>query len=429
MADTSEDKLTMTPEQKKAFTPVLIGLFIFGLVTGANTALSSAYVLFADKFGVATTQVVIANSCLTGMAFILNQFTGKFLVKYGARKSMMVAFAGITVGFIICAFAPNVYVVWLGYACIATIQSFGQANGYATVIRNWIAPKYQGRYMGYVSGVAVLGSAIWPVLGSWMFTTLGLSTGFLVLIPCYLIPAAIAIFLLIKDKPEDCGVEVIGLSEEDESARPEGERGQASRDSSFNVLTSKTFWVCAVALILTTVLHTSLNLMTTSLQMAGMDATSASVVTSVAGLIAFPVNIVAGHLVDKRGIRSFTVVFYGLVAVSAFFMFVFFSTGSSIALWLFVLANALCRPYINVMIYMSSAIFKENATLVQPRMSSVVGLAGMIITPIISALADMWGGYTYVTFIWMACAVLAIFAWFAAIKTGEKEFASDEAAA
>ena len=422
MSDSQQDKLVMTPEQKKAFTPVLVGLFIFALATTANTALSSAYVLFATKFNVATTQVVIANSCLTGMAFVLNQFTGQFLVAHGPRKSMMVAFAGATVGFVICSLAPNVYVVWLGYACISTIQAFGQTNCYAAVVRNWIAPKYQGRYMGLVSGVSVLGSAIWPVVGGALFTALGLSTAFLALIPCYLVPALIAIFALVKDTPAECGVEQIGWSGEGSAAGPDARRAPQA-DAGFSVFKSKTFWICALALLFTTVLHTSLNLMTTSLQMAGMSATTAATVTSVAGLIAFPVNIVAGQLVDKYGLKTFTVVFYGMVAVSAFCMFLFFSTSSIVALVVFVLANALCRPYINVMIYMASGIFKERATLVQPRMASVIGISGMVITPIISALADMWGGYTYVTFVWIGCAVLAIFAWFAAIKAGEKEFA------
>ena len=424
MSDSQQDKLVMTPEQKKAFNPVLIGLVVFALVTCANTALSSAYVLFATKFGVATTQVVIANSFLTGTGFVLNQFSGRFLVNYGPRKSMMVAFAGVTVGFIICALAPNVYVVWLGYACIATIQSFGQTNCYAAVVRNWVAPKYQGRYMGIISGVAVLGSAFWPVVGSALFTALGLSTGFLALIPCYLIPALVVILLLVKDTPAECGVEPIGWREEDVQAGAAASAARAAGDADFHIFKSRAFWISAVALLLTTALYSSLNLLTTSLQMAGMSATTAATISSIAGLIAFPVNIVAGQLVDKYGLKTFTVIFYGMVAVSTLCMFWFFSSLSTVALVVFVLANALSRPYMNVMIYMASGIFKERATLVQPRMASVVGLGGMVITPIVSALADMWGGYTYVTLVWTACAVLAIFAWFAAIKAGEKEFAA-----
>ena len=142
MAKEKQAKLVMTPEQKKVFLPVLAGVILYALVCGANTAVSSSYVLFATKFDVSTSTVVIGNSCMTVASFILMQFSGNFMAKRGARLAGLIALLGIAIGFIIMSFAPNVYVVWLAYIFIGFNSAFGQSNVLAVIVRKWIDPAY-----------------------------------------------------------------------------------------------------------------------------------------------------------------------------------------------------------------------------------------------------------------------------------------------
>lgn len=341
------------------------------------------------------------------------------MVRFGARKSIMIAYAGATIGFLLAAFAPNVQIVWVGFIFVGTIYAFGQGNAYAAVIRNWIAPEYQGRYLGLIGGVATLGSAIWPALGGQLFTKLGVSKGFLALIPCYLIPA-IFVFFLVKGRPADVTpIGWSGTSERATTANGIGNTGKAS--AAFKFSKSKTFWIGALAMLVTVVLYSQLTLMATSFQMAGFSAGKAATISSIVNLLAFPVNIIAGQILDKKGARFLSSLSYGLVAVSAVCMTIFFNTGSILFLVLFALSNALCRPYVGIHVYVSGELFGENATLVQPRLYSFCSLGSIVITPLVSALAEQWGGYANLGPVWVACSILLIIIWRIAYRTSKKE--------
>lgn len=70
MTKKKKSAIAMSPEQRKAWTPVLLGLLIFGVISAPNTAVSSAYYLFSQKFEISTTTVVWANSFMTAAAFL-----------------------------------------------------------------------------------------------------------------------------------------------------------------------------------------------------------------------------------------------------------------------------------------------------------------------------------------------------------------------
>lgn len=417
-AANAEAKVKMTPEQKRAFIPVMIGLGIFCLTCGANTSISSAFVLFANKFSIPITKVVIGNSFLTAFAFIMMQFSGKFMVKCGVKASMLIGYLGIAVGFLISSFAPNVYWVWIGFGVMGTTQAFGQANAIAGLIRGWVSPKVQGSYMGLMLGFFAAGGAIWPVLGGFLFTKLGLSVAFRVLIPCFMVPGIIAL-LLVKNSAADAGVKPIGWTESD-AAVPAAGAKSAAADKTFNVFKTPAFWVCGIAMILVVFMTAQLTLFATSLQMAGMTATMATALSSLAALVALPANYFTGWLRDKFGLRSFVVFAFGMAIVSSLFLYLFLAFGNKAAMWVFVATNALSRPYMNFYPYACSYIYKDKATLVQPRMQSVSTLAGIFVTPLVSSIAEAWGGYTNVTWVWMICGLLAIIVWIAALKVGDR---------
>ena len=428
MAREKQAKLAMTPEQKKVFLPVLAGVILYAIVCGANTAVSSSYVLFATKFDVSTSTVVIGNSCMTVASFVLMQFSGSFMAKRGARLAGLIALLGIAIGFIIMSFAPNVYVVWLAYIFIGFNSAFGQSNVLAAIIRKWVDPAYQGTYLGIAMAAMSIGGAIWPALGGVLFTVTGLSTAFIILVPCFIIPGLIGLWL-IKEDPDEYGIEQLGYDPERQAAMAEAAAARPQADSNFNMFKEPAFWLCALAMFLTVILTSQLTLMSTALQMAGMTAATASSIVSIISLASFIVNLFAGALYDKVGLKGFTVYSYGMVAVSALAMWFFFTSGSMVALVAFVLTNALCRPYINICAYAASGVFRENASLVQPRIMSFFSLGSVVLTPLVQSLADMWGGYTNMCWVWMVMSVVIIGIWFLAIKAGDKMRAKQAATA
>lgn len=414
-------KVPMTPEQRRAFLPVLAGLIIFSLTCGANTAISSAFFLFAEKFSVSISKVVIASSCMTGAGFIMMQFSGKYMKKFGVKSSMVISLLGIAAGFVIMAFAPNVYFVWLGFACMATTHAFGQASAMSAIIRGWVAPRYQGSYMGLVLGTFICGGAIYPALGSYFFSTMSITNSFLLLIPIFLIPALIGV-ALVKNSAADAGVKPIGWEQEDETAMATGENNIAAEPKKkFNMYAAPVFWVCGLTMILQTVLTSQLTLLVTTLQMAGVATVMAGTIASICSLIGFPANLIGGWIKDKFGLKPFMALSYILVFFSSLCMYLFFTTGNNVMLWSFILLNALCRPYMNVYAFSTGPIFKENAMVVQPKLQSFSNLASIILLPLVSKLAEMWGGYARVCWIWMAIAIIIIPIWGIAYKMAEKE--------
>lgn len=423
MTKEKKEKVRMMPEQKKAFFPVLAGLIIFSLTCGANTAISSVYVIYSEMFHVPVSTVVLASSCMTGAGFLFMQFSGKFMKKFGVKKSMYVSYSGIVAGFLILAFAANVYMVWLGFAIMATTHAFGQASAMSAVIRGWIAPKYQGTYLGLVLGTFICGGAIYPALGGWLFSSTTLTKAFLILIPVFLVPALIGL-ALIKESAADAGVKPIGWSPEDEIEQaPKAEVKAAPTKSSFNMYVLPVFWICAVAMILQAILTAQLTLLATTLQMAGFTAAFAGSVASICSLIGFPANFMGGWLRDRFGIGLLTALSYIMVAVSCFSLYLFFVGGNNIALWVFVLTNALCRPYMNIYAFATGTIFKENAILVQPKLQSFSNLSSMVLLPFISSLAEKWGGYANVCWIWIAVSFIVLALWLVAYRMEVKKTA------
>ena len=212
---------------------------------------------------------------------------------------MLISVIGVAVGFVILGLAPNIYIAWLGFACLGTTHAFGQANACSAIMRNWVH-KNLGRYMGLVLGATYLGTAIWPLLGGQFFTNLTLSKAFYICIPCFVIPSVLAILLLVKNKPEDAGVKPIGWDENTAVATHATNTGTADHKR-FNVYGTATFWICAVSMLFIVVLSSRLTLMSTCLQMAGLSVAAASTVNSVANLCGFPAYYFAGWLRDKVG--------------------------------------------------------------------------------------------------------------------------------
>ena len=166
---------------------------------------------------------------------------------FAVRKSMLISVIGVAVGFVILGLAPNIYIAWLGFACLGTTHAFGQANACSAIMRNWVH-KNPGRYMGLVLGATYLGTAIWPLLGGQFFTNLTLSKAFYICIPCFVIPSVLAILLLVKNKPEDAGVKPIGWDENTAVATHATNTGTAGHKR-FNVYGTATFWICAVSML------------------------------------------------------------------------------------------------------------------------------------------------------------------------------------
>ena len=174
-------------------------------------------------------------------------------------------------------------------------------------------------------------------------------------------------------------------------------------------------------MLITVILFSQLTLMATSFQMAGFSAQKAANINSLVNLCAFPVNIAAGWLLDKYGARVVSTLSYLMVALSAVFMTVFFNNGSTLFLVLFAVTNALCRPYISMHIYVSGELFGKNATAVQPRLYSFTSLGSIVITPLVSALAEKWGGYAKMGPVWVVCSLVLIVTWLVAYKVSKKE--------
>ena len=172
---------------------VLLPVFMGSL---DNTILASALPTIGREFGEVhnlpwlVTAYLIANTSITALY-------GKISDIHGRRASLLIAVSMYMMGSIVCALAPNIYVLILG----RVLHGFGGGGLTSTgmvVLGDVAAPKDRGKYYGYFSVTYTSAGALGPVLGGAIAEYLHWSVIFWMNIPLGLIAIALTLTLLRK---------------------------------------------------------------------------------------------------------------------------------------------------------------------------------------------------------------------------------------
>jgi EmrB/QacA subfamily drug resistance transporter len=172
---------------------VLLPVFLGSLDT---TILASALPTIGREFGEVhnlpwlVTAYLIANTSITALY-------GKISDAYGRRITLLIAISLYMLGSVVCALAPNIFVLILGRV-LHGLGGGGLTSTGMVVLGDVAAPRDRGKYYGYFSGVYTTAGALGPVLGGVIAEYLHWSVIFWMNIPLGIIAVVLTLTLLRK---------------------------------------------------------------------------------------------------------------------------------------------------------------------------------------------------------------------------------------
>ena len=170
---------------------VLLPVFMGSL---DNTILASALPTIGREFGDVhnlpwlVTAYLIANTAVTALY-------GKISDIYGRRRSLIIAVSLYMAGSLVCALAPNMFVLILGRV-LHGLGGGGLSSMGMIVLGDLVSPKERGRYYGYFSVIYTTAGGSGPLLGGLIAEHLHWSVIFWINIPMGLAALAITSSLL-----------------------------------------------------------------------------------------------------------------------------------------------------------------------------------------------------------------------------------------
>lgn len=170
---------------------VLLPVFMGSL---DNTILASALPTIGREFGDVhnlpwlITAYLIANTAITALY-------GKISDIHGRRRTLLIAISLYMAGSLVCALAPNMFVLILGRV-LHGLGGGGLTSTGMVVLGDIAAPRDRGKYYGYFSATYTTAGACGPALGGAIAEYLHWSAIFWINIPMGLVALALTLTLL-----------------------------------------------------------------------------------------------------------------------------------------------------------------------------------------------------------------------------------------
>ncbi len=178
-------------------TKVILAVLVAGATVMIlnETILSVALPTLMKHFNASadTVQWLITGFMLT-MAVVIPA-TGYIMERFTTRTIFLVALLSFTLGSLLGAFAPALWVLMLA----RIIQAIGTAISMpllSAVAMTLVPPSRRGRVMGVISVVIAVAPALGPTLGGLILNTLGWHWMFIVMVPIGLVVFVLGFFLL-----------------------------------------------------------------------------------------------------------------------------------------------------------------------------------------------------------------------------------------
>jgi len=159
---------------------VLVGLLLTQM---ALLMVQPFFALFVEDLGVPAHRLSSMTGILfgiTGVAmFIAAPFWGRISDRAGRRRTLLVAFAGGAILFVLQGFSHSVKELFV-WRFLQGICAAGMLPSLYAVIAHFSPEKRRGGIMGFASGVTLLGGMLGPILGGVMAARFGMRMVFLV---------------------------------------------------------------------------------------------------------------------------------------------------------------------------------------------------------------------------------------------------------
>lgn len=309
-------------------------------------------------------------------------FLGKYVEKYGPRRSGLVSMCFFGAGMLGTALALSLGSLPLLYLFYGVIGGIGLGVGYITPVSTLV--KYFSNHRGFATGLAIMGfgfaALIAGPLMQYLTARFGLVENFLILGVCYMVLIGVsALYLKAPERPEGKGAVTKRLRG--------ATAAEAMRTWQFGAL----WWVFFVNITC------GIGLLAVASPMAqevvGMDAAQAASMVGIIGLLNGGGRILWSTLSDYLG-RGFTYMLFFALEIGAFALLS--GTHDALVFQLLVLLIISCYGggFSCMPAYLSDLFGTRELSAIHGRVLTAWGVAGVVGPTLVSLLRERTQGYT-----------------------------------
>lgn len=288
------------------------------------------------------------------------------------------------------------------------------------LINNWFHKKH-GTVMGIVAATMRLSGVIVNAVVPAFVENNGFRGGYYLMAVFYG-AAVLGGALLLRDKPEDLGTTAYGYGEstikEPNAAVSTNEPSEsvASGLSYAEAFRSPVFYFAAIAFVAFTMVSTFTQQLQVFLVSTGINIVQVGAMMSVASVAMIAAKIVMGSVSDRVGAIP---TYAGLAIIFAAAFVIFFSTSSSVILFIGLLIYYVCAGTLNVMhqLIALDLFGKKEFTAIWGLLAIAANIGLAIGNPILGLLYDLTGTYQLTIMVCIGLMMICLICFFLATRS------------
>ncbi|MYM30484.1 MFS transporter [Duganella sp. CY15W] len=303
------------------FSWVMVALtFLTGLSSAAALGLPGALLQpLSREFGWDVEQISSALAVRFALFGLMGPFAAIFMERFGLRNVVVTALTLVASGMALATQMTQFWHLVLFWGIMLGVGSGMTALVLSAVVSNRWFERHRGLVVGILTASSATGQLIFLPVGAWMIEHMGWR---LAVVPVFAACAlmAVAVFLLMRNRPSDVGLAPFGAAPGTPTAAPPAMHvtlatpfkilAEASRSSVFWILAA-TFFICG--------LSTNGLIQTHFISLcgdAGLGPVPAASVLAMMGAFDLVGTIGSGWLSDRYDNRKLLLMYYGLRGLS-----------------------------------------------------------------------------------------------------------------
>ncbi len=400
-----------------------LGLFFSG--PGQTYSVSVFIDSFIEDLGWSRSNVSFLYSLGTLMAGLTVTYVGRQFDQHGHHRTVPLISLIFGVALLWMSFVVNPIMLFIGFYAIRLLGQSSMTIGPSTLVPKWFQRK-RGRAFSLMSIGEIIGAASLPPLNTWIINTWNWRTGWRVwTVLLWIVMAPLAHFL-IRDKPQEVGLEPDGdqpLEEEEKAITSEKEGENLTEVTSkplSEVRHSPVFWLLLYCMFVPSMVGTGLTFhMVSIMGERGLSPTVAATVLSTIAVVGFPSTLLSGYLLDRVRIRY--------IMLTTFILY------AGIMVWLIYVDNLVMAVLYGVFMGLIMGFHRVTVNIIWPNyfglehLGSIRGavqiafVIGAACGPFPMGFAyDYFGGYNEILWLLIVFPLLAAVASYFAVSPGER---------
>ncbi len=379
---------------------------------------------YIKEFGWSRSLVSSLYSGGTLISGLILTFMGQKIDKYGHRKMIVIISLALGAAALWMSFVFNPVMLLIGFFMM---RFFGQGSlglWPQTLIPHWFKSK-RGLAMSILGIGGVIGAAVIPPLNNYLINLLGLSNAWRFWTLALLFIMAPAGWFFVRNKPENIGLNIDGLTEEEEDSVSNKYNPQVHiSDDPWTLkeaMQTKEFWFVIYLVIIPSMINTGITFhMVSIIGEKGYSAGFAAYILSITSVVKFPLTFLGGYILDRVKVRLVKVVNF-LFFIAAILLIIKADTKSAFIFYALVHGSFMAFDGVSTSVMLPNYFGKKHLGSIRGFFSTAM-VIGSALGPLPFGLAyDHFNGYTEIMLLVLILPVLAVLASYLAIPPKYKK--------